>query len=183
VYFGLNVCSYGISLWLPSLIRSVSSASNFGIGSLSAIPYLGAAIAMVLVGHHSDSSGERRWHTSMCALVAALSFAGAAYFVVRGSVAPLMALTTVGAMAQFSMMGPFWAMPTSFLKGTWAAVGIAVINSLGNLGGFVGPYIIGLVKSSTGGFRGGLLVIAAALAIASVSALLVRTTKGKPIAG
>ncbi len=180
VYFGLNVCSYGISLWLPSLIRSVSGSSNFVIGSLTAIPYVAAAIAMVLVGQHSDHSGERRWHTSMCALVAAVSFAGAAYFVARGSIAPLMALTTMGAMAQFSMMGPFWAMPTSFLKGTWAAVGIAVINSLGNLGGFVGPYIIGLVKSETGGFRGGLLVIAAALAVASVSALMTRPSSTAP---
>lgn len=180
VYFGLNVCSYGISLWLPSLIRSVSANSNFVIGTLTAIPYVAAAIAMVLVGQHSDRSGERRWHTSMCALVASVSFLGAAFFVARGSILPLMILTTIGAMAQFSMMGPFWAMPTSFLKGTSAAVGIAVINSLGNLGGFFGPYIIGLVKSSTGGFRGGLLIIAAALAVASASALLVRGTTQRP---
>jgi nitrate/nitrite transporter NarK len=177
VYFGLNVCSYGISLWLPSVIRSLSGMSNFQIGLLTSIPYVAAALAMVAIGHHSDRTGERRWHTSLCALTAAVALVAAAFATRAGSVAPMITVITVAVMAQFSMMGPFWAMPTAFLRGTAAAAGIAMINSLGNLGGFFGPYVIGLAKSSTGGFRNGLLVVAFAMAVASGFALLVRLKK------
>lgn len=174
VYFGLNTVSYGVSLWLPNLIRSLSGVSDFVIGLLSAIPYIAAAIAMVLVGVHSDRTGERRWHTALPA------FAGAAALLLAAqttSVTPMIAGITVAVLGVFSMMGPFWAMPTSLLTGTAAAVGIALINSVGNLGGFFGPYIIGLVRTKTGGFAGGLLLIAAALAVGGAIALLVRTRK------
>lgn len=179
VYFGLNTVSYGVSLWLPNLIRSLSGVSDFGIGLLSAIPYIAAAIAMVLVGLHSDRSGERRWHT------ASPAFAGAAALLLAAqstSVAPMIAGITVAVLGVFSMMGPFWAMPTSLLTGTAAAAGIALINSVGNLGGFFGPYIIGLVRTRTGGFKGGLLVVGAALAVGGAIALLVRTRNQVPIA-
>ncbi|HLK31839.1 MAG TPA: MFS transporter, partial [Terriglobales bacterium] len=128
VYFGLNTVSYGVSLWLPNLIRSLSGVSNFVIGLLSAIPYIAAAIAMVLVGLHSDRSGERRWHTALPA------FAGAAALLLAAqasSVTPMIAGITVAVLGVFSMMGPFWAMPTSLLTGTAAAAGIALINSVG----------------------------------------------------
>jgi ACS family tartrate transporter-like MFS transporter len=178
VYFGLNVCSYGISLWLPNVIHSLSHVSNFVIGLLSAIPYVAAAISMVLVGHHSDHTAERRWHIAMPAMMAALALMAASYSV---SVVPMLAAITLGVMSQWSMLGPFWAMPTSLLHKTAAAAGIALINSVGNLGGFFGPYIIGLVKTSTGGFSGGLMVVAMAMAVASVLALLVRI-QSKPVA-
>lgn len=179
VYFGLNTVSYGVSLWLPNLIRSLSGVSDFGIGLLSTIPYIAAAVAMVLVGLHSDRSGERRWHT------AGPAFAGAAALLLAAqstSVAPMIAGITVAVLGVFSMMGPFWAMPTSLLTGTAAAAGIALINSVGNLGGFFGPYIIGLVRTRTGGFKGGLLVVGAALAVGGAIALLVRTRNQVPIA-
>jgi MFS transporter, ACS family, tartrate transporter len=171
VYFGLNTVSYGVSLWLPNLIRSLSGVSDFVIGLLSAIPYIAAAIAMVLVGAHSDRSGERRWHTAVPA------FAGAAGLLLAAqttSVVPMIAGITVAVLGVFSMMGPFWAMPTSLLTGTAAAAAIALINSIGNLGGFFGPYIIGLVRTHTGSFKDGLLVIGATLAVGGAIALLVR---------
>ncbi len=171
VYFGLNTVSYGVSLWLPNLIRSLSGVSDFVIGLLSAIPYIAAAIAMVLVGAHSDRSGERRWHTAVPA------FAGAAGLLLAAqstSVVPMIAGLTVAVLGVFSMMGPFWAMPTSLLTGTAAAAAIALINSIGNLGGFFGPYIIGLVRTHTGSFKDGLLVIGGTLAVGGAIALLVR---------
>jgi len=172
VYFGLNTVSYGVSLWLPTLIRSLSGVSNFAVGMLSAIPYVAAAVAMVAVGLHSDRSGERRWHTAVPAFAGALALTGAAY---STSVGPAILAISVAVLGVFSMMGPFWAMPTSLLSGTAAAAGIAFVNSVGNLGGFVGPYVIGLVRTSTGQFKGGLLLVSVALAASGAVALMVRS--------
>jgi MFS transporter, ACS family, tartrate transporter len=171
VYFGLNTVSYGMSLWLPNLIKSLSRLSNFRIGVLSAVPYVIAAVVMVIVGLHSDRSGERRWHTALPALAGATAIMLAAY---TSSVSATIALVSVAVLGVFSMVGPFWAMPTSLLSGTAAAAGIAMINSIGNLGGFFGPYLIGVVRTSTGQFKGGLLGVAGALAISGVLALTVK---------
>ncbi|PYX28265.1 MAG: MFS transporter [Acidobacteria bacterium] len=162
VYFGLNTVSYGVSLWLPKLIKSLSGVSNLTVGLLSAIPYVAAALAMVAVGLHSDRSSERRWHTALPAFAGALALMGAAY---STSVGPSIVLISVAVLGVFSMMGPFWAMPTSFLSGAAAAAGIAIINSIGNLGGFFGPLVIGMVRTSTGQFKGGLLLVSGALAV------------------
>ncbi|HEY7097469.1 MAG TPA: MFS transporter [Terriglobales bacterium] len=171
VYFGLNTVSYGVSLWLPTLIRSVSGVSDLTIGILSAIPYVAAAIAMMLVGLHSDQSGERRWHTAVPAFAGAFAMIAAAY---STSLTPSIIALSIAVLGVFSMMGPFWSMPTSLLSGTAAAVGIAVINSIGNLGGFAGPYVIGLVRTSTGQFKGGLLLVSACLAVGGCLVLLVK---------
>lgn len=170
VYFGLCAGSYGISLWLPNLIRSLSGLSNFLIGLLSAIPYIAAAITMVVVGHHSDHTGERRWHVAVPAFLGGLGLGIAAY---SSSVAPAIVAISLAVLGVFCMLGPFWAIPTSLLNTTAAAAGIAFINSVGNLGGFFGPYIIGVVRHSSGGFRGGLLVLGAILLLGSGLVLLV----------
>ena len=169
VYFGLNCVSYGVSLWLPSMIKSLSGIGNFANGVLSAIPYVAAALTMVIVGLHSDRTGERRWHTALPAFAGATSLALAANIT---SIGPAIFLISIAVLGVFSMMGPFWGMSSALFSGTAAATAIAFINSVGNLGGFVGPYIIGLVRTSTGGFKGGLLLVAAAL---GVSATLVLT--------
>ena len=171
VYFGLNTVSYGISLWLPTLIKSVSGVSNFTIGVLSAIPYIAAAVAMVFVGLHSDRSGERHWHTAIPAFAGAIALVAAAYS--NQLVLSILAIS-VAVLGVFSMMGPFWAIPTAILSGTAAAAGIAFINSVGNLGGFVGPYVIGLVRTSTGQFKGGLLLVGGALAVGGVVVLALK---------
>lgn len=180
VYFGLDTVSYGISLWLPNLIRSLSGVSDFVIGLLSTIPYIAAAISMVLVGIHSDRSGERRWHTALPAFVGAAGLLLAAQ---STSVVPMIAGITVAVLGVFSMLGPFWTMPTSLLTGTAAAAAIALINSVGNLGGFFGPYIIGLIRTHTGSFKNGLLVVGAVLALGGAIALLVRLRPGAPAQG
>jgi ACS family tartrate transporter-like MFS transporter len=177
VYFGVNTVSYGISLWLPNLIKSLAQFSTFRIGALSAIPYTAAAIAMVLVGLHSDRSGERRWHTAIPAFAGALALAVAAYSV---SLSLTILAISVAVLGVFSMMGPFWSIPTGILQGTAAAAGIALINSIGNLGGFAGPYVIGLVKTATGEFKGGLHLVSVALLTSGVVALLVKLPKAIP---
>ncbi len=168
VYFGVNTVSYGVSLWLPTLIKSLSGMSNLAIGALSAVPYVTAAVAMVFVGLHSDQSGERRWHTAVPAFAGAIALGVAAH---TNSVGATTALISVAVLGVFSMMGPFWSMPTALLSGTAAAVGVAVINSIGNLGGFFGPYTIGALRNSTGSFKQGLLVVGAALAVSGCFAL------------
>ncbi len=176
VYFGLNTVSYGVSFWLPKLIQSLSVASNLRIGVLSAIPYIAAAVVMVAVGLHSDRTGERRWHTAVPAFAGALALTGAAY---STSIVVTIFAISIAVLGVFSMMGPFWAMPTRLLSGTAAAAGIAFINSVGNLGGFAGPSVIGLVRTSTGQFRGGLLLVSAALGVSGVVVLIAGTRETK----
>jgi ACS family tartrate transporter-like MFS transporter len=171
VYFGINTVSYGISLWLPKLIHSLSGVAEFTIGILSAIPYVAAAMAMVAVGLHSDHSRERRWHTALPAFAGAIALVAAAY---STSVGPSILAISVAVLGVFSVVGPFWAMPAAILSDTAAAAGIAFINSMGNLGGFVGPYVIGVVRTSTGQFKGGLLLVGAALVMSGVIVLAVR---------
>jgi ACS family tartrate transporter-like MFS transporter len=176
VYFGLNTVSYGVSLWLPNLIKSRSGLSNFQIGSLSAIPYIAAALTMVYVGLRSDRTGERRWHTAIPAFAGAMALGLAAS---TTDVLPMILFISVAVLGVFSMMGPFWAMPTAILSETAAAAGIAFINSVGNLGGFFGPYIIGVMRTSSGQFRGGLLVVACALALSGALALTAGSASAK----
>ena len=177
VYCGVNTVSYGVSMWLPNLIKSLGGMNNFTIGVLSAIPYVAAAITMVFVGLSSDRSGERRWHAAVPALAGAIAIGLAGG---TTSLATAVALVSIAVVGVFSMMGPFWAMPTALLSATTAAAGIALINSVGNLGGFFGPYIIGVVRTSTGQFRGGLLVVAAALAMSGALVLTIKLSR-KPL--
>jgi ACS family tartrate transporter-like MFS transporter len=146
-------------------------------GLVAAIPYLVTAVAMVLVGVHSDKSGERRWHTALPGLAGALALAVAAYGRMPVIVIAGMSLGMLGAQ---TMTGPFWAMATSRMS-VAAAASIAVINSVGNLGGYFGPYIIGLVRSANGEFRGGLLAIGCVLAISGLLALAVGRRPGTSV--
>jgi len=170
VYLGEITCTYGVGLWLPSLIRNVSGVSNLIIGLLSAIPYIATAIAMVVIGVHSDNTRERRWHLAGPAFAASMSMAAAAYATSTTTTIICLSLTL---MAAYSMLGPFWATCTEVLSDTSAVAGIALINSFGNLGGFLGPYTIGLIRTWTGGFRGGLLTVAVVLALSGGLSLLV----------
>ena len=169
VYLGDTTCTYGVGLWLPSLIHGVSGLRNFLVGLLAAIPYLVTAIAMVLVGTHSDRTRERRWHLAGSAFVGSLGLTCAAF---STSTAATIVFLSVTLLSAYSLLGPFWATSTELLSETSAVAGIALINSFGNLGGFLGPYTIGLVRSWTGSFRGGLLAVAAMLGFSGVMALL-----------
>ena len=170
VYFGVSTTMYGVTFWLPSLIQSLSGLGNFETSLVAVLPFVVATIAMVLVGMSSDRSGERRWHTAVPAFCAALALLAAAYGSMPALVIAGVGLGMAGAEA---MVGPFWAMATSRMAGLPAAAGIAVINSLANLGGYFGSDIIGFFRTSNGGFRGGFLAIAATLAISGTIALIV----------
>jgi ACS family tartrate transporter-like MFS transporter len=167
---------YGVTLWLPSMIRSLSGLSYFQTGLVSALPFVVTTVVMVLVGVLSDRAGERRWHTAIPAFVGAVSLVIAGYGV---STAVVVACLGFGMACAEAMCGPFWAMATSRMAGLSAAAGIAAINSLANLGGYFGPDIIGFFRKTGGGFRGGLLAIAATLALSSAVALIV----GRPPVG
>lgn len=169
--FGITTSTSGISLWLPTLIHHISTSSNLFIGILYAFPYVAAAAAEFLVGLHSDRSGERRWHVAVCALSGAIAVAAAAYF---ASLPAVLAAITIAVLSSYATFGPFWAMAAGLLEGNAAAAGIALINSVGNLGGFWGPYVIGLVRTSTGSFQGGLLIASLGLALCAVIVLTIR---------
>jgi ACS family tartrate transporter-like MFS transporter len=172
LYLALVIGTYGLSMWLPQIIEGFSGLGDFGVGLLSAVPYLAAAVAMVLVGSHSDRTGERRWHLAVPALVGAIGLALSAFL----QPAPVLALAalSLAALGIWSAFGPFWSLPTTFLTGTAAAGGMALINSVGNLGGFLGPYLVGAVRSTTQSFTGGLLALALILLLGVVLALCLR---------
>ena len=171
VYFTIPVTLYGIGFFLPQMLKTASGLSDFRVGLLSAVPYAAGAIAMVLVGRHSDRTGERRWHVLVPALVSAgglvlcAASTGAAWSVTSLAIAML---------GLASMFGPFWALTTSAMGGVGAAASIALVNSVGNIGGFVGPYLLGAINDATHSFARGLLAIAAMLAGGAALVLLVR---------
>jgi ACS family tartrate transporter-like MFS transporter len=169
VYFGVSTTMYGLTFWLPSLIKSLSGLGNFETSLVAVLPFVVSTLTMVLVGLSSDREGERRWHTAIPAFCAALALFAAAY-----GKAPALAIAGVGlgmAGAE-AMVGPFWAMATSQTAGLQAAAGIAMINSLANLGGYFGSDIVGFFRTANGRSRGGLLAIAATLAVSGTVALI-----------
>ena len=171
VYFGVVTSLYGVSLWLPLIIEDFSGLGAFLVGLLGAIPYVAAAIGMLLFARRSDATGERRWH------VAVAAFLGTVGLVLTGATSsPIveMAALTLAALGIYSTLATFWSLPTAFLSGTAAAAGIALINSFGNLGGFVGPYVVGYLSDTTGSFYAGLLFLAALVLVAGLLALAVR---------
>ncbi len=163
-----------MTLWLPQIIKGFGALGNFEVGVISAVPFLVAAIAMVVIGRSSDRRGERRWHVALPAFAAAAGLTIAA--ISRDPVIALAALS-LGAAGIWGTMGPFWSLPPAFLSGAAAAAGIALINSVGNLGGFVGPYLVGLVRQKSHSFSGGLGAMAAMLALAGCLALALREEK------
>jgi ACS family tartrate transporter-like MFS transporter len=151
---------------------------NFAIGMLSVIPYLLAAVVMVLVGIHSDRTGERRLHAASFAFLSAVALPIAAY---SQSIGPMIAALSIAVLSGYCLTGPFWALSTSLLSGTGAAAGIALINAVGNLGGFCGPYILGSVRASTGNFKGGLLILSAVMTMTGCLLLLARSGRSSPL--
>jgi MFS transporter, ACS family, tartrate transporter len=166
LYFSVIIGFYGVVFWLPQILKNFSGLSNAMVGIVSAVPYLIAAIGMVLVGNHSDRTGERGRHVAAAALAGA---AGLALSAVLQHHSPALAFAALclAALGIWSTLGPFWSMPTEFLAGSAAAGGIALVNSIGNVGGFVGPYVVGYFKERSGDFADGLFALAAALLIGS----------------
>lgn len=170
-YFLLLVPLYGFALWLPQLVKASGSFSNFDVGVITAVPYAVAAAGMLLVGRSSDRSGERYLHLALPAVAGALGFLAAAR---AGSTPLLVAALSLAAFGVVGWLGPFWALPTAFLKEQAAAGGIALINSMGALGGFVGPYVIGAIRERTGEFGPGLVFLAGCMAAAALIVVALR---------
>lgn len=175
IYFGFVMGNYALGFWLPQVIGDTLTKNPLAIGWLSVIPWGSGALAMILVGRHSDKTGERRLHIALAGIVGAAAFAVSAAPGLPG-VAGLVALTfaTMGIMCAFST---FWALPTAILSGAAASAGIAWINSLGNLAGYVGPYAIGTIRDATHSMTAALLMISASALVASIATLwAMRTT-------
>jgi ACS family tartrate transporter-like MFS transporter len=171
-YFCLVIAFYGVSFWLPQIVQASSGYNSSMVVLLSAIPYVAATIGLVVVGAHSDRTRERHWHVAGPLLLGAVGFV----LTIIAPQTPAFALATlsVAAFGIWGALGPFWSLPTAFLRGTAAAGGIALVNSVGNLGGFVGPFMVGWIRDTTGGFSAGLLSLAVCLVIGAVIALSVR---------
>jgi D-galactonate transporter len=151
VYFCGVVCFYAVNFWMPTIIQElgIDKQDFLKVGLLSMIPWGAAAVAMVLWGHHSDKTGERRWHSAagLCmSMVGLLMLATVGHAPIPSMIA--LTLVTCG---QLAWVATFWSLPTAFLSGTAAAAGIAWINSVGNLGGHFGPDLIGRIRMVTGG--------------------------------
>ncbi len=159
--------NFGVVFWLPQIIKGFGGLSNIQVGMLSAVPYIAAAFAMVWWGRHSDRTGDRKWHLAIAAFVGSAGLAGSA--VLTNPVLSFLALC-VAAVGIWSMFGVFWAIPADFLSGIAAAGGFALINSIGNLGGFMGPFLVGFVRDRTGTFSASLLVLASFTLVAALIA-------------
>jgi MFS transporter, ACS family, tartrate transporter len=169
LYFSTIISFYGVAFWLPQIVQSFSGLSNAAASLISALPYVAASIGMVLVARHSDRTGERRRHVAVPAFAAAAGLLLGA--LVQRHPTPAFLALCLSATGIWSTLGPFWSIPTAFLSGTAAAGGIALINSVGNVGGFVGPTVMGFLKQRTHRFESGLVVLAATLVVAGVLAL------------
>ncbi|USX14330.1 MFS transporter [Oxalobacteraceae bacterium OTU3CAMAD1] len=166
VYFLFVMGLYGVSFWLPQLVKNSGIDDVFTIGLLTAIPYFVAAVVMVLAARHSDRSGERRWHAAVAALAGALGLIVATVYSDNTVIAmAALSVATAGILSTFPI---FWSLPTAMLGGAAAAAGIALINSVGNLAGFVSPYLVGAIKDATHSTANGIYLLAASLVIGAV---------------
>ena len=156
-YFGIVVASLGLLIFVPQIIKSIGHSSNMTVGWLTMIPYICGGISLVVWGRISDRMHERRWNLLGACLVSAIGLFIAGYMM--GTWWALVGLS-VASMGFYGSKGPFWAMPPMFLTGTAAAASIAWINSIGNLGGFFGPWYVGVMKDLTGSYAGGLYGLA-----------------------
>ncbi len=163
-YLGIVTASLGMLIFIPQIIKSLGTFSNMTVGWLTMIPYICGGISLVLWGRVSDRMNERRWNLLAACVVSTVGLVIAG--LTMGTWWALVGMS-IAAIGFYGSKGPFWAMPPMFLTGTAAAASIAWINSIGNLGGFFGPWYVGVMKDATGGFAGGLYGLALLGLIAS----------------
>jgi D-galactonate transporter len=169
-YFGMSAGNYGITFWLPQVIKETITQNPLAIGWISTIPGIASIATMFIWGHHSDKTGERRWHMALAAICGAVFFATSAIPGISG-VAGMAALTIASAalMCQFAV---FWALPTAILSGSAAAVGIAWINSIGNLAGWASPHAVGFLRDKTHSMIPALLALCCAQLLTAIMVLI-----------
>jgi ACS family tartrate transporter-like MFS transporter len=174
IMFCCQTGSYGLTLWVPTIVKGLSGYTDFEVGLFSAIPYVAAAIGMVLIGRSSDRTGERFLHVAIPSAIGAVGFVATG--LITAPMAAMLALS-VAAVGDYATRGPFWALPGKFLTGSAAAAGIALINSMGAVGGFIGPYAVGYLKDQTGSFASPLYLLAGILMAGAVLTLFLRKSK------
>ena len=162
IYFTMNVGNYGLDFWLPTILKEFKGIDTSKPNIYSMLPYIAAAIGMVLIGSHSDKKNERALHILYPCLVSGVAMIGFAWFQGKSPYGALLCIS-IAAIGPRAILGPFWTLPPRFLTGTAMAGSIAFINSVGNLGGFFGPTALGALKDHTGSFIPGIMLLATAI--------------------
>lgn len=171
IYFMVVMGQYAITFWLPTIVKNAGASSPLFNGLLTSLPFLAAMVAMVLFSRSADKMHERRWHLIVPMVMGALALTAASFF--PHNLGLSIALLSIAAAGMLTATVMFWSLPPAFLGGVWAAAGIGAINSIGNVAGFVSPYLIGSLVSAAGDLRLGLYAIAAAVLIGAALVLLV----------
>ena len=182
LFLALNA-TYGVSLWLPKMVQRLSSLNVSmpdvsSVSLIAAIPSLCSLPAMLLVGWHSDKTGERIWHTAIPRLLSAAALAACFFTTSRGQMGASVVMLSIATIGFYSAHAGFWPLPNVFLGRAAAAASLGLINSFGNLGGFLGPYLLGLFSDRTGSFGPGLLYLAACSLASALLLLRVRKALG-----
>ncbi|MEO0319025.1 MAG: hypothetical protein RL404_2702 [Pseudomonadota bacterium] len=179
IYFSYVMGLYGVSFWMPTIIKGMGYSDPLDVGLISAIPYGVSVVVMLLVAGSADRSGERRWHVAIPGLLGAVGLALSVVFAKDPALA--IAALTLGLSGIMATLPLFWSLPTAFLGGAGAAAGIALINSLGNLSGFASPYAVGWLKDATGSTDAGVYLLAIGMVIGAILTLSVpaRLVNGK----
>jgi D-galactonate transporter len=170
-YFFMVTALYGFNFWLPTIIKKLSGSSNLVVTLISALPYCVALISILFMGWSSDKTGERRWHTALSMMVASLGLLLSV--AARDKTALAVSMFCLAAAGMYGFFPGFWSLPTSFLTGTAAAASIGLINSIGNLGGFAGPYVVGYLSKRTNSFISGVLYLSFSAFLAAGFVLMI----------
>ncbi len=167
IYVCMVVGVYGVNMWLPQIIKNFSGViSNGQIGLLAAIPFIAASVGMLLIGMSSDKFKERKWHVTLSTGVAGTALLASAF--TQHSPTLTILLLSISSIGMYGCMPLFWTIPPTFLTGSARAAGIGFINSIGNLGGFAGPIIVGMIRDTTGSFISGLIFLGGCVILGSI---------------
>jgi MFS transporter, ACS family, tartrate transporter len=178
-YFLAVTSGYGLIFWLPTFVKSISGSSDFKVSLISAMPYCVALVSMLLTGWSSDRTRERRWHTTLPMIATSVGFLLSA--ILQGHPVLAVAMFCLVAAGVHSYLPSFWSLPTKFLTGTAAAASIGLINSVGNLGGFLGPYVVGYINTATNSFFGGILFLSLSALMGAIVILSLRHARQEPV--
>jgi sugar phosphate permease len=176
-YFFSVTGAYGFNLWLPTIIKSLSGLPNLIVTLVAALPYCAALVSMLLVGWSSDRTKERRWHTALSLIAVSIGLLFSV--LLQNNLALTIAMFCLAGAGLYGYLPGFWSLPTSFLSGSAAAAAIGLINMIGNIGGFVGPYVVGRISTATNSFWGGILYLSASALISACLILALRPPKQK----
>jgi sugar phosphate permease len=171
-YFCTVTSAYGFNFWFPTIIKRLSGYTNLEVSLISALPYLAGLIAMLIVGWSSDRARERRWHTSLSLLAVCLGLLSGA--LARENIVLAVSMFCIACAGLYSYLPGFWALPGTFLTEASAAVSIGFINSVGNLGGFFGPAIVGYLDNKTGSFYSGIIYLSCSALAGAILILMVK---------